>query len=252
MSVTVSDNAESIWVFGYGSLTWKPGISYSSKHYGYIKGFKRRFWQGNTTHRGTPEQPGRVATLVPDSTTILWGVAYELKGKEQIQAGMENLTNREMRLGGYTTYVIDFYRRESHEYPIPTVVYTATPDSHLWMGPHNSLDQMALQIVTSHGTAGANSDYVTKLADFTRKYIPEETDEHLFLLDKKIRTLLATRHNVHKPSEKMNSKHLRPAKVHSEMVSIEKPFCIAKRISHNDEACDRTVLEPRVEMQRDE
>lgn len=191
--------------------------------------------------------------------TILWGVAYELRGKEQIRAGMENLTNREMKLGGYTTYVIDFYRRESCEHPIPTVVYTATPDSDLWMGPHRNLDQMALQIVTSHGTAGANSDYVTKLADFTRKYIPEETDEHLFLLDKKIRTLLARRHNFHKLnnasklSEKMNSKHLHSPNVHGEIVSIEKPFCIAKRISFSeDEASDKRLLEPRVDTERDE
>lgn len=49
-----NDNA--LWVFGYGSLCWYPGFSYSKSITGYIKGFKRRFWQGNTTHRGTVEK----------------------------------------------------------------------------------------------------------------------------------------------------------------------------------------------------
>ena len=46
----------SIWVFGYGSLLWKPDISYKSLETGYIRGFQRRFWQGNVTHRGTASQ----------------------------------------------------------------------------------------------------------------------------------------------------------------------------------------------------
>lgn len=44
-----------IWVFGYGSLCWNPGFEYSKCVTGYIRGFVRRFWQGNTTHRGTKE-----------------------------------------------------------------------------------------------------------------------------------------------------------------------------------------------------
>ena len=47
-------NASSIWVFGYGSLVWRPGFEFHSKHIGFIEGFARRFWQGNATHRGTP------------------------------------------------------------------------------------------------------------------------------------------------------------------------------------------------------
>ncbi|KAG8232666.1 hypothetical protein J437_LFUL011898 [Ladona fulva] len=44
---------EAVWVFGYGSLCWFPGFEYKESVLGCVTGFKRRFWQGNATHRGT-------------------------------------------------------------------------------------------------------------------------------------------------------------------------------------------------------
>ena len=66
-SQMICSEAERIYIFGYGSLIWRPTIEYSRSWSGYIKGYKRRFYQGTTTHRGTPQQ---VSGLFVDNPTV--------------------------------------------------------------------------------------------------------------------------------------------------------------------------------------
>ena len=57
--MTTSERQNEFWVFGYGSLLWNPGFSYEDQVFGYVEGYKRRFWLLNTTHRGVPGQVKR-------------------------------------------------------------------------------------------------------------------------------------------------------------------------------------------------
>ena len=50
------NETKALWVFAYGSLCWKPGFQFHKAVTGYVQGFHRRFWQGNTTHRGTEDK----------------------------------------------------------------------------------------------------------------------------------------------------------------------------------------------------
>jgi glutathione-specific gamma-glutamylcyclotransferase len=100
---------EPFWVFGYGSLCWNPGFDYQQAVTGYIKGFSRRFWQGNTMHRGTENKPGRVAILIEDKKGITWGRAFLVAAENK--AALPYLSNRECKLGGYRTCTVDFHPR---------------------------------------------------------------------------------------------------------------------------------------------
>ena len=56
MNSSSDASSTKLWVFGYGSLCWQPGFEFSNHQLGYIRGFSRKFWQGNTSHRGTEQK----------------------------------------------------------------------------------------------------------------------------------------------------------------------------------------------------
>jgi glutathione-specific gamma-glutamylcyclotransferase len=37
--------SQDFWIFGYGSLIWKPPPHYDIRVPGYVEGYVRRFWQ---------------------------------------------------------------------------------------------------------------------------------------------------------------------------------------------------------------
>ncbi|RZF32461.1 hypothetical protein LSTR_LSTR014339 [Laodelphax striatellus] len=170
----------SLWVFGYGSLCWNPGFEFDQTLTGHVKGYSRKFWQGNTTHRGVEGKPGRVATIIEDSRDVVWGRAFRLVG----EAALRYLEKRECLLGGYKTIIGNFHPR--HDVPgltsFPVLIYVATPDNHLWLGDASIAD-IANQIVDCRGASGHNVEYLLKLARFMREHIPEADDKHLFTLE---------------------------------------------------------------------
>ncbi|GFQ66113.1 glutathione-specific gamma-glutamylcyclotransferase 1 [Trichonephila clavata] len=176
-----------MWVFGYGSLIWNPGFQYLDSKIGYIKGFNRRFWQGNDFHRGNPTKMGRVATLVEDEQGLTWGKAFLLgPGAE---SALNYLDKRESKLGGYCTTVVTFQPHDSKEEAFPVLLYMALPSNHLYMGSA-PLPQVATEIAEAVGRCGYNAEYLLRLVNFMKEQLPEVWDEHLYHLDHLVRARL--------------------------------------------------------------
>ncbi|KYN44032.1 Cation transport regulator-like protein 1 [Trachymyrmex septentrionalis] len=175
-----------LWVFGYGSLCWHPGFAYTKSKTGYVKGFSRRFWQGNTTHRGTAEKPGRVVTLIEDKEAVVYGRAFQLQNNCNVD-NFSYLENRECTLGGYDLTTIATFYSQHEDLQFPVIIYIATNKNKQWLG-EASLQTVARQITECSGPSGHNVEYLLRLAEFMHRYLPEAHDEHLFTLEMLVRS----------------------------------------------------------------
>lgn len=166
-----------IWVFGYGSLIWRPDFPFAARRVAHLADWSRRFWQGSHDHRGVPEAPGRVVTLVRESGARCLGNAYLVD-----EAVFAHLDHREKN--GYERFDVSI---EIDSSGVDAVTYIAPPDNHAYLGPA-PLDDVARQIVSSHGPSGSNLEYLLRLAQALRDL--DARDDHVFELEARVRALI--------------------------------------------------------------
>ncbi len=163
---------EGVWLFGYGSLIWRPDFDYLHREPGRVKGYARRFWQGSHDHRGVPGAPGRVVTLVPDPGEITVGMAYLLDPALANEV-MPALDHREKN--GYERRTVEVECAGGKV--VEALTYLAGEDNHAWLGPA-PIDAIAAQILDASGPSGSNRDYVFELAAALRALGAD--DPHVF------------------------------------------------------------------------
>ena len=145
------------WIFGYGSIIWKPEFEFEEQKLARLQGYKRRFWQGSTDHRGVPGDPGRVVTLLPEEGSSLWGVAFRLRD-EVYEPVLERLDHREKN--GYDRRHLEVEFADGGS--IKVLIYMATAENPHYLGPA-SYEDMAAQILRCQGPSGTNIEYLERL-----------------------------------------------------------------------------------------
>ena len=165
-----------MWIFGYGSLVWRPDFSFSEACAGIAIGWKRRFWQGSTDHRGVPEAPGRVVTLVESPGSSCGGVAFRIT-HEQRDAVLSRLDSRES--SGFDRRDVSVTLRRPCASQVRAITYIAPSCNPNYLGPA-PVELIAAQVRASRGPSGRNAEYVLRLADSLRSLGLE--DDHVFEL----------------------------------------------------------------------
>lgn len=174
----VDDDAQGPWIFGYGSLVWRPAFPFVERRAGFVRGWARRFWQASTDHRGVPEDPGRVVTLTAAPQTRCFGMAYRVAPADVTEV-LAGLDHREK--GGYRRVTIDVHVEGGEVLP-GALMYLATEDNPNYVGPA-PLPEIAARVRRCVGPSGPNVEYVLRLAEALRAMgVAPDEDEHVFEL----------------------------------------------------------------------
>lgn len=165
------------WVFGYGSLMWRPGFVYRDVVPALLHDYHRSFCVYSRYYRGTPERPGLVLGLAPGGSCH--GLAFRVAAAE-FAAAQAYLDERE--LVSYA-YVSAYLPVETPDGPVSAYTFVADPTHPQYAGELD-LERAAEIIVGAQGTAGLNRDY---LIETVRRLEKEGfPDERLYRLLRRI------------------------------------------------------------------
>jgi len=161
-----------IWLFGYGSLIFKVDFPFLEKRPASIRGWARRLWQGSHDHRGTPEKPGRVLTLIRSPGAVCMGMAFRVEPDV-----FEHLDRREQN--GYlrVSETLTFADGGCAD----ALIYLAGDNNEAYLGPASE-QEIASHIACCCGPSGPNDEYVLRLAEALRAL--GEEDEHIFTIER--------------------------------------------------------------------
>ncbi|MBI1407348.1 MAG: gamma-glutamylcyclotransferase [Caulobacter sp.] len=168
---------EGRWVFGYGSLMWRPGFPYVDRKAAVLHGRRRAFCIYSVHHRGTYERPGLVLGLAPGGAVR--GAAYRVAEADWPET-YAYLREREQPTETY----VEAWREARLEggERVSTLVFLSDKDHPQWAGAL-SLERQAELISGAVGLSGRNEDYLADLVEHLRaEGIRDEGMERLLKL----------------------------------------------------------------------
>ncbi|KAK5088049.1 hypothetical protein LTR05_002265 [Lithohypha guttulata] len=157
------------WLFGYGSLIWKPPPHFVDRRVsGYVEGYVRRFWQ----HQSEAED-------------YVWGAAYHII-PSKVKEVQEYLDIRE--INGYSIQHTPFHPADRTQPDIECMVYIGMPDNPQFLGALDPHD-VASKIHESRGPSGENQEYLFNLETALLQLSPDSKDLHVSDLARRVRAM---------------------------------------------------------------
>ena len=173
----MSQDAREHWVFGYGSLMWRPGFPYLERAAATLHGRRRAFCIYSVHHRGTHERKGLVLGLAPGGATR--GMAYRVADADW-PAAYAYLREREQPTETYVEARVTVQLAGGRRQEALTFLSDKTHPQ--WAGAL-SLERQAELISGASGLSGRNVDYLADLVMHLREEgIRDRSMEHLLTI----------------------------------------------------------------------
>ena len=142
------------WVFGYGSLIWRPGFAHVETRRARLFGYRRSLCVYSFVHRGTRGRPGLVLGLDRGGSCI--GLAYRVPGNLRDEV-LSYLRERELVTSVYLERMLDI--RLDGGVSVEAVAYIVDRQHEQYAGALDA-DQAAEVVRGAFGQSGRNEDYV--------------------------------------------------------------------------------------------
>jgi len=145
-----------LWVFGYGSLMWRPGFDFLERVPARLIGEHRALCVYSFVHRGTPEKPGLVLGL--DRGGACRGVAFRVAEKNR-NAVIAYLREREQVTSVYREVKRSVWLENEARQRVSALVYVVDRSHVQYAGRLTPAEQLR-HVLQGHGQSGINRDYV--------------------------------------------------------------------------------------------
>lgn len=177
--------ADTLWVFGYGSLIWHPGFDPAERVLARADGWHRSFCMQSLHHRGSPECPGLVLALDAKEGAACAGVAFAVQNGEEDRV-LEELRARELVSAAYLEQHLPLQLLDGRQVDAVTYVIDA---AHVQYCGGLELEQQARMISQAIGGRGPNTEYLFNTAEHLHALGIADAD--IDWLAERVRALLA-------------------------------------------------------------
>ena len=141
-----------LWVFGYGSLIWRPDFDFVERRAAKVHGWHRALKMWSRLSRGTPDCPGLVFGMLPGGSCR--GMAFRVQQTHARQV-MVNLWQREMVLGVYDPRWLPCHTPQG---PVQALAFTLSRRSPHYTGTL-PMEQYRRIFAQAQGRYGSTQDY---------------------------------------------------------------------------------------------
>lgn len=153
----IEDGQGDRWVFGYGSLMWRPGFAFVERLPAWLHGRRRAFCIYSVHHRGAPERKGLVLGLAPHGAVR--GAAFRVAEAHWPQV-YAYLKEREQPTKTYREAVLPVRLGDGRR--VPALGFLSDQHHPQWAGDLD-FEAQARLIAGASGLSGRNVDYLRDL-----------------------------------------------------------------------------------------